>query len=92
LLKAGVADARECLRYALSLPIAVVITGCENAAILEQALDVGRRFQPLGDEERRALLAKSAPLAAKGKYELFKTTDRFDGTTHNPRWLVGASP
>jgi predicted aldo/keto reductase-like oxidoreductase len=92
LLKSKAVSARECLRYALSLPTSVVITGCESVPILEQALDVGRNFQPLSPEERQALLARTASLAANGKYELFKTSERFDGTTRNPRWLVGASP
>jgi len=33
------------------------------------------------------LLAKTAPAAEKGEYELYKTSNQFDGTIHNPQWL-----
>jgi aryl-alcohol dehydrogenase-like predicted oxidoreductase len=87
LLKSGVVTARECLRYALSLPTAVVITGCESVPILEQAIDVGRTFVPLAHDERAALLARTAQAAAHGEFERFKTSQDFDGTTMNPHWL-----
>jgi aryl-alcohol dehydrogenase-like predicted oxidoreductase len=90
LLKSKTVTPRECLRYALSLPTSVVITGCERVEILEQALDVGRTFQPLSDDERQALLARTAAAAARGEFERFKTTGEFDGTAQNPRWLTSA--
>jgi hypothetical protein len=34
-----------------------------------------------------ALLAKTAPLAAAGKCERFKTSADFDGTARHPEWL-----
>jgi aryl-alcohol dehydrogenase-like predicted oxidoreductase len=90
LLQSKVVDARECLRYALSLPISVVITGCERVPILQQAIDVGRSFQPMTEAERTALLARTAKIAATGKYEPFKNTGQFDGTAKNPHWLETA--
>jgi hypothetical protein len=36
----------------------------------------------------RALLAKTATAAATGRYELFKTSDRFDATAKHPEWLA----
>ncbi len=90
LLKSGVVTARECLSYALSLPTSVVITGCESVGVLEQAIDVAMRFVPYGDPEKRALLARTSVAAADGRYELFKTSDRFDGTTQHPQWLESA--
>jgi aryl-alcohol dehydrogenase-like predicted oxidoreductase len=88
-LKSKTVTARECLRYALSLPTSVVITGCESVEILEQALEVARTFVPLGEEERRALLAKTATVD-HARFERFKTTGEFDGTAQNPRWLTTA--
>ncbi|HXU79807.1 MAG TPA: aldo/keto reductase [Polyangia bacterium] len=88
-LKSKTVTARECLRYALSLPTSVVITGCERVEILEQALDVARTFVPLGAEERAQLLARTAPVD-HARFERFKTTGEFDGTAHNPRWLTSA--
>jgi aryl-alcohol dehydrogenase-like predicted oxidoreductase len=87
ILNSGVATATECLHYAMNLPTSVVITGCDSLPILEQALKAARTFKPLTDAERDALLAKSAPLAGIGKYELYKTSQRFDGTAQNPHWL-----
>lgn len=46
-----------------------------------------RTFQPMSPEAVAALLARTAPAAASGHYELFKTSDRFDSTAHNPQWL-----
>ncbi len=86
ILKAGVAAPEECLRYALSLPTSVVITGIDSDKVLEQALAVGRDFKPLTESERQALLEKASE-AEPGKYELFKTSSHFDSTAQNPDWL-----
>jgi aryl-alcohol dehydrogenase-like predicted oxidoreductase len=87
ILRSGTVTAPECLRYALSLPTSVVITGIESLERLEQALEVIRTFQPLSDVERQALLAKTSRAAMRGEVELFKTTSIFDATASNPAWL-----
>jgi len=87
LLKSGKVSAVECLRYALSLPTSVVITGCESVRDVEQAIELGRNFKPLTDIERAALLSKTAEVAKNGQFELYKTSTQFDGTAHNPQWL-----
>ena len=87
LLNSNTATPKECLRYALSLPTSVVITGIDNIKILDQAFEVARTFQPLTSEERQSLLAKTAKAASKGEYEPFKTSSIFDATTYNPDWL-----
>jgi aryl-alcohol dehydrogenase-like predicted oxidoreductase len=87
ILSSKVVSARECLRYALSLPTSTVITGCDSVPILEQAIDVATHFSPLSAAERAELLQRTAPLAQGGKFELFKSSDRFDGTSRNPKWL-----
>jgi predicted aldo/keto reductase-like oxidoreductase len=92
ILKSGAVQATECLRYALSLPTSVVITGIESRQILQQALDVAKNFKPMSKEETAQLLAKTEKLAAKGDFELFKTSAHFDGTAHHPEWLGGQSP
>jgi aryl-alcohol dehydrogenase-like predicted oxidoreductase len=86
-LKSGVVTAPECLRYALSLPTSVVITGIDSNELLDQAIKAAREFTPLTDEERRELLARTAPPAATGKWEPFKTTNQYDATAQNPAWL-----
>jgi len=87
ILQSNTATPVECLRYALNLPTSVVITGCDSLAILNQALDVARNFRPMSGAEVEAILAKTAPAAQDGKFELYKTTHRFDGTVQNPQWL-----
>ena len=77
----------ECLRYAMSLPTSVVITGCDTMGVLKQALDAAYRFQPLAAAERKDLLARTAGAASAGEWERYKTTGDFDGTAQNPRWL-----
>ena len=77
----------ECLNYAMSLPVSVTITGCDSMEILNQALRVARNFRPLPPAAMTALLAKTAEPAIAGKFELYKTTTNFDGTTHNPQYL-----
>jgi aryl-alcohol dehydrogenase-like predicted oxidoreductase len=77
----------ECLHYAMSLPTSAVITGCESLKILQQAIDAARSYQPLSPADTARLLAKTAPVAAKGEFERYKTSHDFDGTFHNPQWL-----
>ena len=87
ILRSGVVTAPECLRYAMSLPTSVVITGCDSMPIVQQAIDVARSFRPMTEGERVALLNRTAPVASAGKFELYKTTHDFDGTWKNPQWL-----
>jgi len=86
-LKSNVVTAVECLHYAMSLPISVVITGCDSLAILQQALEAVRSFSPMSEEQRSALLARTAKAAYGGEYELYKTDTIFDATSLNPHWL-----
>jgi aryl-alcohol dehydrogenase-like predicted oxidoreductase len=87
ILRSGTVSAPECLRYALSLPTSVVITGCDSLEILDQAIDAAVNFTPLSDEERKELLARTAHAAKSGEYELFKTSSIFDSTAENVEWL-----
>lgn len=90
ILASGVVTAEECLRYALSLPTSVVITGIDSPEVLAQDLRLARSFVPLSGPERERLLARTASAAAGGKHELFKTADKYDGTAKNPKWLETA--
>ena len=87
LLKSKTVTAIECLHYALNLPTSVVITGIDSMEVFDQAIAAVESFHPLNDDERAALLAKTAAAAATGRYEPFKTTSIFDGTAQNPEWL-----
>ena len=92
ILESNTVTAIECLQYAMNLPTSVVITGCESMENLEQALTAARTFKPMTDEQVRNLLAKTARAAARGEYELFKTTSVYDGTAAHPEWLGEEPP
>jgi hypothetical protein len=87
ILKSRTVSAAECLRYALTLPTSVVITGIDSMKILDQACEVARGFEPLSDAGMAALLARTATAASRGEFEPFKTTSLFDGTADRPAWL-----
>jgi aryl-alcohol dehydrogenase-like predicted oxidoreductase len=87
ILKSNTVSPIECLRYALTLPTSVVITGVDSMEILDQACEAARTFRPLSDPELTALLSKTATAAARGEFEPFKTSSIFDGTAQNPAWL-----
>ena len=92
ILKSRTVTATECLHYAMNLPASVVITGCESMGDLDQALNAARTFKPMSDEEVSKLLAKTAKSAARGEFELFKTTSIYDGTAAHPEWLGDEPP
>ena len=87
LLKSGAAKPEECLRYALSLPTSVVISGMDSPKLLEANLATVKNYTPLAGGELAAVLAKAVEPARGGKFERFKTTAAFDATTFNPQWL-----
>ncbi len=89
ILDSKTVTAPEALRYCLSLPTSVVITGIEKMDILEQALNVAKNFKAMNETEMTAILAKTKEAAMTGKFEKFKTDNRFDGTAKNPKWLGG---
>jgi predicted aldo/keto reductase-like oxidoreductase len=87
ILKSKTASPIECLHYAMNLPTSVVITGCDSLQILQQAIGAAKAFKPMSSGEVSSVLAKTAPAAAKGEFEEYKTTHNFDGTYQNPQWL-----
>ena len=87
ILDSKTVSADECLRYQMSLPTSVTITGIDSMDIVHQDLQILRNFKKLSERQMKAILAKTAPAANAGKFELYKTTHHFDGTVQNPQWL-----
>jgi aryl-alcohol dehydrogenase-like predicted oxidoreductase len=87
ILKSNTVQPMEALHYSLNLPVSVVITGMDKMEILDQALEAARTFKPLSESQVASLLARTKDAAATGKFELFKTSNHFDGTAANPHWL-----
>jgi len=76
--ESGVTPA-EAIRYAMSLPVATVVSGINSLDLLHQNLATARAFTPYSTEERAALLARTAPAAVDGRFELFKTSLTYEG-------------
>jgi uncharacterized protein len=79
MVRHGAVTAAEALRYAMSLPVAVTISGMESMATLQQNVEIARGFQPMPPKEMQRLRDRVRPDAADGRYELFKTTKKYDG-------------
>ncbi|MGH7200335.1 MAG: aldo/keto reductase, partial [Planctomycetaceae bacterium] len=74
--------AEEFIRYALSQPVASLVAGLRNQRDLDQALAIGRQFQPMSDDDQNTLRQRVAHVAGDGRHELFKSTKDFDGPHH----------
>jgi uncharacterized protein len=67
------------LRYAMSLPVSVTISGIDSLDVLHQNLEVARGFQPLSAVEMQSIREACRLPASDGHLELFKTTKKYDG-------------
>jgi uncharacterized protein len=75
----GVVTVEEALRYAMSLPVAVTISGIDSLTVLRQNLAIARGFKPLTVEEMETLQKRCAAAAGDGHLELYKSTMKYDG-------------
>jgi uncharacterized protein len=78
-VKAKVVTAQEALRYALSLPIATLVSGIDTMRVLQQNLGVARGFRPMSARQRETLLRRIAAKSRDGRFELYKISAAFDG-------------
>lgn len=51
----GIKDAKEAIRYTLSLPVSTVIIGCSSPKEVEENVRIAKDFKPLSQEEMRRL-------------------------------------
>jgi predicted aldo/keto reductase-like oxidoreductase len=72
ILKTNTVSAVDCLNFTMNLPVSVCITGCNSTPILNQALDVARKFKPLSEQQVASLLARTEAVAANGEFETYK--------------------
>ena len=75
----GVVTPAEALRYAMSLPVGVTISGMDSPGVLQQNLEIARGFQPMSAAEMQQMRERCRLDASDGRYELFKTTKKYDG-------------
>ncbi len=78
-LRSGAAKTKEALEYVWSLPVSTIVSGMDSLEYLRQNVQFARQFQPLTEQAKQTLLAKSKAAALTGENEPFKTTRRFDG-------------
>ena len=78
-VKQGIVTPEEAIRYVLSLPVATLVSGIDSPQILKQNLDIVRRFTPMTVAEMEGLRTRVAKYALDGRYELFKSSNRYDG-------------
>jgi aryl-alcohol dehydrogenase-like predicted oxidoreductase len=71
---------QEGLRYAMSLPVATTVSGIDSMTVLRQNVKVAAGFTPMSKRDMQALRRRVREAAADGRFELYKTTARHDGT------------
>jgi hypothetical protein len=69
----------DALRYAMSLPVAVTVSGIDSMRVLEQNLRIAQGFKPMTRAEMGRYRRNAAPNAADGRFELYKTTAEHEG-------------
>jgi aryl-alcohol dehydrogenase-like predicted oxidoreductase len=78
-VKKKAVSAQEALGYAMSLPVATIISGIDSMRVLRQNLKIARGFTPMPPKAMHALRTRCAELAADGRFELYKTTAKHEG-------------
>ncbi len=68
----GVYSAEEALRYALSYPVATLVTGARSVAELEQNARIAAHFEKMTPEQMVALEDRAKAAGEKGAYEPYR--------------------
>jgi uncharacterized protein len=79
MISKGALTPAEALSFAMSLPgVSTTISGMDSIAVLDQNLKILKDFKPLTSEEMDVLRAHGKQFD-DGRYELFKSTVKYDG-------------
>ena len=81
LAQAGL-TAAEAYRYALSQPVASQVVGVTSMEQLQAIVKLARNFTPMADAEQKALTDRVKDVGGDGRFELFKSSQMFDGPVH----------
>jgi aryl-alcohol dehydrogenase-like predicted oxidoreductase len=74
----GALTPTEALSYAMSVPgVSATLSGIESMEVLDQNLEILRNFKPLAEEQMVALREHGRQFN-DGRYELYKTTVKYD--------------
>jgi uncharacterized protein len=79
MISKGALTPTEALSYAMSLPgVSTTISGMDSMGVLDQNLAIVRDYKPLSEEQMQKL-RDHARQFNDGRYELFKSTIKYDG-------------
>ena len=82
MLKDGIVTVEECYRYFLSQPISTQVVGLASMDDLQRALTIARSFKQMSAPDLQILSSRLKDVAGDGRYEHFKTTQRYDAAHH----------
>ncbi len=74
--------AEQAYRYALSQPVASQVVGLASMDHLKAIVALARGFMPMSEAEQKALTDRVKDVGSDGRFELFKSTQMFDGPVH----------
>lgn len=77
-IQQGAITVTEALRYAMSLPVSVTVSGIDSLQVLRQNLTIARDFKPMTPQEMLDLANRCTAIAADGHLELYKSTKKYD--------------
>ncbi len=89
LREGGPLSKAELLAYTMNLPVSVCLAAFNSMRHLEESLEATRAFtfgRP-SDHDMVELRERTLRANEGGRFEYYKVTDRFDGTSRNPEWL-----
>jgi uncharacterized protein len=78
-VKRGGVRPEDGLRYAMSLHVAVTVSGIDSMDVLQQNLRVATDFRPFSEQEMERLRENVAGQGVDGRFELYKTSMSHDG-------------
>jgi aryl-alcohol dehydrogenase-like predicted oxidoreductase len=82
ILRGAGLTAEESYRYALSQPVSSQVVGLASMDHLKAIVALARNFKPMTEAEQKALTDRVKDVGADGRFELFKSTQTFDGPVH----------
>ena len=78
----NVVTVEECYRYCLSQPVSTQVVGLASVEHLNNAVRMAREFKPMTPAELKAIQQRIRVPLGDGRYEQFKTTQKYDSEHH----------
>ena len=69
----------DALRYAMSLPVATIVSGIDSMKVLKQNVRIATDFKPFTTAQMERLRRRVAEPASDGRFERYKTTAEHEG-------------